>query len=241
MPVTSSTEAVSETVPAAVARSPQNTRIGVYALRASASSASVPVSRAIWTLERESESACPSSQISRATTQPCHSHRKRSLAEAVVPRETQHRFAAARDRGLVVVGKGDQRIKQQIGGGRLGNGWPRGGPCGLGDLGNADAAVESGPEQRRREGVDVGLAGDPDVERFEAARRGQQKRSRVGAAAGDERQLSLQQVNLRPLEVLERPCVCHGQEAASRGERPGQDTGLSGRRAPALAGVPGPG
>ncbi len=99
MPVASSTDSVSETVAAAAASSPQNTRIGVRALRASASSLSVPVSRAISTLECESERACSSSQISRARTQPCHSQRSRSLAEAFPPAS---RCTASRQRGTAV-------------------------------------------------------------------------------------------------------------------------------------------
>ena len=47
IPVASSTDAVSDTVAAAAARSPHNTSTGARALRASANSPSVPVSRAI--------------------------------------------------------------------------------------------------------------------------------------------------------------------------------------------------
>ena len=172
------------------------------ALRASASSLSVPVSRAISTLERESERACSSSQISRATTQPCHSQRSRSSADAFSPDEPLHRLPAARDRAVVVVGEGDQRVQQQVGGGRLGIRWARRGASGLRDLGHPDAAVESGPEQRRGEGVHVRLARERDVERLEPAGGGQQERGRVGASAGDERELGLQQVDLRALEAL---------------------------------------
>ena len=153
--------AVSETVAPAVARSPQKTRIGVCALRASASSLSVPVSRAIWTLERESESACSSSQISRARTQPCHSQRNRSSAEARSPESRSTASPAARHCGVVVVGKGDQRVQQQVGGGRLGIRWPRRGARGFRDLRESDAAVEPGAEQRRGERVHVGLAREP--------------------------------------------------------------------------------
>ena len=207
MPVASWTDSVSETVAAAAARSPQNTRIGVRALRASASSLSVPVSRAISTLERESESACSSSQISRARTQPCHSQRSRSLAEASLAGEPLHRLPAARDRCVVVVGEGDQRVQQQVGGGRLGVRWARRGAGGLRDLGYSDAAVQPGAEQRRGERVDVRLARERDVQRLESAGGGQQERGRVGASAGDERELGLQQVDLRALELFERPGV----------------------------------
>ena len=47
------------------------------------------------------------------------------------------------------------------------------------------------------------------------------------AAAGDERELRLQQVDLRALELFERPGVRNGQQAASHGERAGLDTDLS--------------
>src|SRR3954447_5292213 len=82
IPVASSTDAVLETRAAAAARTPQNTSIGARALRASASSLSVPVHSATSTLDRDSEAACSSSQISTAPTQPCHSQRSRSLADA---------------------------------------------------------------------------------------------------------------------------------------------------------------
>jgi hypothetical protein len=96
MPVVSSTDSVSATVVPAAARSPQKIWIGARALMASASSLSVPVSRAISTLECDSACACSSSQIARATTHPCHSQRSRSWAEACSP---ARRWTASRQRG----------------------------------------------------------------------------------------------------------------------------------------------
>ena len=93
---------------------------------------------------------------------------------------------------------------------------------------HADAAIEPGPEQRRGERVDVRLARDRDVQRFKSAGGGQQQRDRVGAAARDERQLSAQQVDPRPLELVERPGLGRGQQPASRVELAGQQVRLSG-------------
>ena len=85
--------------------------------------------------------------------------------------------------------------------------WARRGTGGLRDLGHPDAAVEPGAEQRRGERVHVRLARDRDVQRLEPAGGGQQERGRVGASAGDERELGVQQVDPRALELVERPGV----------------------------------
>ena len=58
--------------------------------------------------------------------------------------EPLHRLPAERDGRGVVVGEGDQRVQQQVGGGRLGVRWARRGAGGLRDLGHPDAAVEPG-------------------------------------------------------------------------------------------------
>ena len=176
IPVASSTDAVSETVVAATAKSPQNTSTGVRALRASASSLSVPVSRAISTLEPDSDDACSSSQISSATTHPWHSQRSRSLADAFSPESRLTASSAEWNGHLVIVREGDQRVQQQVGGRGLGVGRALRGPGGIGDLGNPDAPVEPGPEQRRGERVHVRLPRDGDVQRLEPAGGGQKER-----------------------------------------------------------------
>ena len=242
MPVASSTDAVSATVAAAAARSPQNTSTGVRALRASASSLSVPVSRAISTLECDSEYACSSSQISRATTQPCHSQRSRSLAEASLAGEPLHRLPAERDGRVVVVGEGDQRVQQQVRGRRLAH------PVGAARRGRPSATsgtptlpLSLAPNSAAENASTYVSRATRDVQRLEPAGGGQQERGRVGASAGDERQLGAQQVDPRALELVERPGLGRGQQAASRGERAGLDAGLRGRQRTRHGAAPGPG
>ncbi|MFI5896206.1 hypothetical protein ACIA5D_39505 [Actinoplanes sp. NPDC051513] len=90
-------------------------------------------------------------------------------------------------------------MEQQIGGAGLGPDLPGRGPCGLGDLGDTDALVQPGTEQRCRERVQVGLPGQLHVKRFQASRGRQQQRRRLCAAAGGEGQLGAEQIDLRSL------------------------------------------
>jgi hypothetical protein len=82
------------------------------------------------------------------------------LGRSLLAGHVLHRLAAARDRAAVVPGESDQRVQQQVGGGRLGIRWARCGARGLSDLGHPDAAVESGAEHRRGERVHVRLSRD---------------------------------------------------------------------------------
>ena len=89
------------------------------ALRASASSLSVPVSRAISTLELRQRGrvlVIPDLEgDDAALPQPAQP----LLGRGVLAGEPLHRLAAERDGRVVVVGEGDQRVQQQVGGRRL--------------------------------------------------------------------------------------------------------------------------
>ena len=204
---------------------------GARALRASASSLSVPVSRAISTLERDSEDACSSSQISRATTQPCHSQRSRSLADAFSPASRCTASPAAAGRPWRSRRRG--RPARPAAGRR----WPARHPVGAARRGRP-------PRPRRTPTLPLSLAPNSAAEnastyvsRATEMSSGSSRRaaaSRSGVASVPRLETNASWARSRSIRARwsssSGPASRRGQQAASRGERAGLDTGLSGRQ-----------
>jgi hypothetical protein len=90
-------------------------------------------------------------------------------------------------------------------------------------------------EQRRGQRLQVGLPGQPRIERLKQPCRRQQQRRYVAAAAGCERDLAAQQRCLRALELIQRPGLRRGQQPQRRVERASLGRGLRGGQAHTVA------
>ena len=108
-----------------------------------------------------------------------------------------------------------QAVQEQIGGARRAR--RRGRHTG-GSGHVPDRRGQAADEQRGGERLQVGLAGQPDVQRLELPGRAEQERGRVPAMTGGERDLRAQQVAAGTLQFIQRPGLCHGQQA-ERGVR----------------------
>ena len=91
-------------------------------------------------------------------------------------------------------------------------------------------------EQRCLVGVQVGLAGQVQVERLQPPGRLQQQRRRVAVQARGERDLPAQQVRPGALQLIQRPGLRHREQVQRLAERAGPPAGLRrGQRAPGAA------
>ena len=106
----------------------------------------------------------------------------------------------------------------------------------------AAAACQAPVEQRRSQCVEVGLARQRHVQVLEPAGRREQKRRRVAAAVGGERDSRPKDLRLGPLELVERADLGHLEQRdgvvdgarlvlrLGRGQRPGgASRGLEGQ------------
>src|SRR4029077_4358712 len=84
-----------------------------------------------------------------------------------------------------------------------------GGPC---HLGGADPVVEPGRELGGGERVQVGLAGEPEIEWLETLGRGQQQQCRVVAPARGEGHLGAYQIGLGALQLVDWAGVGDGEQ-----------------------------
>jgi hypothetical protein len=84
----------------------------------------------------------------------------------------------------------------------------------LGYLQRASAwSSESPREHRRRQCVQIGLAGKGRVERRQPSRRLEQQRWRIASSRGDECRLRAQERDTCTLQVAEGACLRHGEKA----------------------------
>ena len=83
---------------------------------------------------------------------------------------------------------------------------------GLGDLALVRAGAEAAGEHRRRDRLEVGLAGHRGVQRIEPPGRLEQQRRRVAPAPAGEHDLRAQPLQPRALELVDRPELGGGQE-----------------------------
>ena len=110
------------------------------------------------------------------------------------------------------------------------------GPGGAGDLQQIVGARQMPGEQRCLVGVQVGLAGQVQVERLQPLGRLQQQRRRVAVQPRGERDLPAQQVSPGALQLIQRPGLRHGEQVQRLAERAGPQAGLRrGQRAPGPA------
>ena len=120
-----------------------------------------------------------------------------------------------------------QAIQQEIGRARGLRRWRR--PAGgSSHLAQTAAGREAAAKRRGRKRIQVGLAGQPDVERLEPLGGREQQRGSVAAAVQRERDLSLEQVNPDPLELVERSRLRRGDQCQRRVGRAGLVLGLRG-------------
>ena len=103
-----------------------------------------------------------------------------------------------------------QAVQEQVGGARRGR-WRGRHTCGSGHV--PDRRRQAADEQRGGERLQVGLAGQPDVQRLELLGRAEHERGRVTAMTRGERDLRAQQVAAGTLQFIQRPGLCHGQQA----------------------------
>ena len=108
-----------------------------------------------------------------------------------------------------------QAVQEQIGGACRGR-WRGRHTCGSGHV--PDRRRQAADEQRGGERLQVGLAGQPDVQRLELLGRAEHERGRVTAMTRGERDLRAQQVAAGTLQFVQRPGLRHGQQA-ERGVR----------------------
>ena len=105
----------------------------------------------------------------------------------------------------VVLGERDEGVKQHA----ARRGHPirraRRGTDSPGYLGGTDTLVQPGCELGSREGVQVGLARELEIQRLELLRRGQHQQRGFPAPAGRESELRANQVDLGALHLVERP------------------------------------
>ena len=94
------------------------------------------------------------------------------------------------------------------------------------NLTEAWAARQATGEYRRRDGIQVGLTGERDVEMLEPPSGGEQKRRRLIAAALRERDLGTQQIDPCEHEIVGGSGLRHGEESGRRLERPGVELRL---------------
>ena len=113
----------------------------------------------------------------------------------------------------------------------------RGQPLGgAGDLQHMAGAGQMPGEPRCLVGVQVGLAGQVQVERLQPPGRLQQQRGRVAVQPRGERDLPAQQVRPGALQLIQRPGLRHGQQVQRLAERAGPQAGLRrGQHAPGAA------
>ena len=104
--------------------------------------------------------------------------------------------------------------------------WRGKGPGGAGDLKQVAGARQISGEECRLPRVDIRLAGQVEVERFEPLCRLQQKRGSVAAQAGGERDPPAQQIRPGGLKLVHRPGLRHGHEVAGLAELAGLQAGL---------------
>ena len=104
--------------------------------------------------------------------------------------------------------------------------WRGKGPGGAGDLKQVAGARQISGEECRLPRVDIRLAGQVEVERFEPLCRLQQKRGSVAAQAGGERDPPAQQIRPGGLKLVHRPGLRRGHEVAGLAELAGLQAGL---------------
>jgi len=147
--------------------------------------------------------------------------------------EPGQRVPAHGNRRGVVAGERDEGVQQQVADHELIVRRTRRGPDGPGHLGDADAFTEPGRELGGGERVQVGLAREPEVQGQETLGRRQQQQRRFVAAAQREGQLSIYQIDLGSLQLIDRSVTRDTKQGTGGVERAGLDAGRGGRqRAP---------
>ena len=181
-------------------------------VRASGRSLSAPVSRASRTCRSDSVSHPASSHSWTDAMVASHIQRSCSIADSS---RTECGLRPPQDRHGRLVGVAEQRgqsVEQKVGPARRARRWRR--ARGLGYLQRASAWPSESPrEHRRRQCVQIGLAGKCRIERRQPSSRLEQQRWRIASARGDECCLRAQQRDTCTLEVAEGACLCHGEKA----------------------------
>ena len=171
---------------------------------------SAPVSRARRTPRVASTCQSSSSQRSCARRHASHSQR-RSVSAAVGLAERAQRPRERRDGRRVPLGEPrHEGVEERVG--RARGLRPGRRARGLGHLALVRAGAEAPGEHRRRDRLEVGLAGHRGVQRIEPPGRLEQQRRRVAPAPAGEHDLRAQPLQPRALELVERPELGGGQE-----------------------------
>ncbi len=140
-----------------------------------------------------------------------------------------------RSRGVSLRGQQRQAIQQQVRRARRLRRWRRrpGSPRGLQ---YAPAGRQPAREEHGGERLQIGFPREPVIERFQPLGGLQQQRRRVAAAVQPERDLTVQQIDLRALELGQRSGLCDDNQSECGVERTGLVLGLGrGERPPSPA------
>ena len=154
------------------------------------------------------------------------------LGEGVLPEGPQRLLQRGRPCGVAPGHEEGEPVEQQIAGAG-GGGPPVGGEDRLGDLARIAAAHQAVGGERRGERVEVGLARERRVERLQPLGGLEQQRGSVAAARRGERDLRVQQLRSRALELVQRSRLRHREQPLRRVGRTGLVLALrGGKRAP---------
>jgi hypothetical protein len=158
------------------------------------------------------------------------------LRQPVVAERPERDLQRRRPRGEALAGEEREPVEQQVTGTR--RGLPAGGQNGGGDLARIASTDQAVGGERRRERLEIGLAREPRIQRLEPPGGLEQQRRSVAAARSRKRDLRVQQLGARLLELVQGPPVGDRQQPQRGVVRPGLMLALCGDQR-ALSPAPG--
>ena len=173
---------------------------------------SAPVSRATRTPRVASTCQSSSSQRSCARRHASHSQRRSAPPPSGSSNARSACESGATRRRVALGEPRHERVEEHVG--RRPGRRPARRARGLGHLALIRAGAEAPGEHRRRDRLEVGLAGHRGVEGLEPPGRLEQQRRRVAPAPAGEHDLRAQPLQPRALELVERPELGGGRESS---------------------------
>ena len=141
------------------------------------------------------------------------------LGAPLVTERAQRDLQRWRPRSVALPGDEGEPVQQQITG--TGGGLPVSGQDGGGDLARVASTHQAVGRESSRECLEVCLAREPGIQRFEPLGRIEQQGGSIATPRHREGDLRVQQLGARLLELVQRSCLGHRQQPQRRVACPG--------------------